>query len=893
MGRIIQVGNKNLKWASLCLGVWLTSCQTEPNTSNIKPNRSPSQTLPGQVTTTGAHDHLRFQLTDMTTPSFKALQLDLKKAKYIRISVYGPGIRNKIWNTGDYQSFSAQSALEINYVPKGNNRIVTAEIYDQNKKVIAGGQLKAFYSSPQQSNQTVQVKLAWRFVPLSEALENLMSQGIDISRLNLSHLQSQLDLLIYGNQPIDGKNYIIHPSLISTHELAKLINSQAPLTLEKLKHPATTGQIKVLNPQNGAFTTGVNIAFSDPVSQVQLLPNGQDTLNLPHLPPGSWQVNAHIEGLNGGVSLETPLTIDPKGQSSVPLLILKLPPVLKSINGFAPFVNPTGLIGWWPGDGNARDHQSSYHGVPSNSVAYASGLSGQAFKFNGIDSMVQIGNRVYNLATGTVEFWFKRTGLGTGADVMIGTYGGAGAQRSPTIDFTGNNLTWEFGSLFGMNTGIPIANEQWYHVAMSYDTNYNTKVYLNGNVIANATSAAPGNFLSQVILGRYSDAQYYNGLMDEVKIYNRELTSTEIKDIYRQHSLEVNGDGFDPTASNNAVQFNNASSDFVAAASATKLSVTPALENILSRSVRVSTGGLTSNLGSFYIPPQVTGLSESLVIPGDTLQLWGYGFEPNNPGAYTVFMNDLAAQVNSSSQIGLNITVPNGVTMGNLTYQYNGTTYTAPSYVTPPTNLISWWRAENNANDRVATNHGVLQNGTLFGTSLAGQAFAFDGVNDSVLIPNHSSLNFPTTTQFTVSEWINPGIVGGKQRLVSKGSHGWTKGWHSAVLPGGTLQFEWSDGIGVGQQLNVAGGYTSNTWQQVVWVIDKSVPNVTLYVNGVFRQAANITEGIDFSNNTLPLVFGYSQEANVEFYQGQQDDIMIFNRALTLPEIQSLYQSMH
>ena len=52
--------------------------------------------------------------------------------------------------------------------------------------------------------------------------------------------------------------------------------------------------------------------------------------------------------------------------------------------------------------------------------------------------------------------------------------------------------------------------------------------------------------------------------------------------------------------------------------------------------------------------------------------------------------------------------------------------------------LVSWWPAEESANDARDGNHGTLMNGVTFALGKVGQAFSLDGVNDSIRIP-HSS----------------------------------------------------------------------------------------------------------------------------------------------------------
>ena len=74
-------------------------------------------------------------------------------------------------------------------------------------------------------------------------------------------------------------------------------------------------------------------------------------------------------------------------------------------NCFAP---PAGLMAWWTGDGDASDFAGTNNGVLMNgATATGSGLVGEAFSFDGLDSYVQLPNLVAGQSEGTVEFWFN------------------------------------------------------------------------------------------------------------------------------------------------------------------------------------------------------------------------------------------------------------------------------------------------------------------------------------------------------------------------------------------------------------------------------------------------------------------------------------------------------
>src|SRR5262249_5764002 len=52
--------------------------------------------------------------------------------------------------------------------------------------------------------------------------------------------------------------------------------------------------------------------------------------------------------------------------------------------------------------------------------------------------------------------------------------------------------------------------------------------------------------------------------------------------------------------------------------------------------------------------------------------------------------------------------------------------------VLPPAGLVSWYRAEGNANDFAGSNNGTLMNGATLTTGEVGQAFSLDGSNEFV-----------------------------------------------------------------------------------------------------------------------------------------------------------------
>ena len=53
---------------------------------------------------------------------------------------------------------------------------------------------------------------------------------------------------------------------------------------------------------------------------------------------------------------------------------------------------PSGLVSWWPGDGNANDIADGNNGTLMGGATFASGKVGQAFLLDGINAFVDAGN---------------------------------------------------------------------------------------------------------------------------------------------------------------------------------------------------------------------------------------------------------------------------------------------------------------------------------------------------------------------------------------------------------------------------------------------------------------------------------------------------------------------
>src|SRR5262245_44791135 len=77
---------------------------------------------------------------------------------------------------------------------------------------------------------------------------------------------------------------------------------------------------------------------------------------------------------------------------------------------------------------------------------------------------------------------------------------------------------------------------------------------------------------------------------------------------------------------------------------------------------------------------------------------------------------------------------------------------TVPAAVAPPAGLVSWWTGDGTAADLMGVHNGTLVGGATYATGRVGQAFSFDGVNDTVVLAG----TFGGGPEATIEAWVKP-----------------------------------------------------------------------------------------------------------------------------------------
>jgi len=257
------------------------------------------------------------------------------------------------------------------------------------------------------------------------------------------------------------------------------------------------------------------------------------------------QWNVDLTGVGGLQAVKT-LTIGVSGSGKGVLYIDDI-----RLYRIAPFLvvpadpGTANLAAYYPMEGNTNDSSGhGYNGTPMGNPSYVDSLPGhgKAIYLNGTDGHVDlpIGTLVSTLTSTTCAAWvnFSSTGagwervfdFGTGTTIYMFMTTRQGTAGTPRFAITTGSNTAESGvnSLVKLTTG-------WHHMAAVIDgTSMTMQFYLDGSMVGSGTTALVPKSLGKTTqnwLGRsqWSGDGYFNGAMDDFRIYDRSLKAGEVR----------------------------------------------------------------------------------------------------------------------------------------------------------------------------------------------------------------------------------------------------------------------------------------------------------------------------------------------------------------------------
>lgn len=237
----------------------------------------------------------------------------------------------------------------------------------------------------------------------------------------------------------------------------------------------------------------------------------------------------------------------------------------------------TGLVGYWPFNGNANDESGNGNNGVVNGATLTTdrfGNANSAYSFNGSSNFVQISNSV-NLQTPlaiSINAWVNFQTGGTESPRLVSKGWSPNGIEVHSISDVNHQVVYGggFGGVgYGPTSTTNCQLNQWYMITSVDDGNVKY-IYVNGileNSITHNYNSIPINSID-LFFGKNSqnNSDYLNGKLDDIGMWNRTLTQTEITALYNEglcyqtitvtDTLIINANltGFNPIAYQNSIK---------------------------------------------------------------------------------------------------------------------------------------------------------------------------------------------------------------------------------------------------------------------------------------------------------------------------------------------------
>lgn len=195
------------------------------------------------------------------------------------------------------------------------------------------------------------------------------------------------------------------------------------------------------------------------------------------------------------------------------------------------------ITGYWQFEGDAVDVTGVNNGTVYGANLTDVGRVGRAYSFNGSGAYINLaGNVVMNNISSAISLWFK-TDFGSSSSTSGIMVGKNNDNDAYIYAFNPTTIRVQSDQVSTVKSyTVPTINSgQWYHLAVIRDSG-STSVYINGQQSSSGPQVIPYD-LTITEIGKYSTGAagfWYSGSLDEVIIYNRSLSASEISETYNK-----------------------------------------------------------------------------------------------------------------------------------------------------------------------------------------------------------------------------------------------------------------------------------------------------------------------------------------------------------------------
>ena len=568
----------------------------------------------------------------------------------------------------------------------------------------------------------------------------------------------------------------------------------------------------------------------------------------------------------------------------------------------------SGIVISYPFNGNANEViTGTRNGVLVSAPTLTSdrfGMANSAYYFNGSNYIYQAAPVINPVPTTfSLSVWFKTNTTTGGKLIGFGT-----SQTGSNATFDKHIYMSDAGKLyFGVydgsikiiNTASAYNDNVWHNVVASLSS-AGMKLYVDGvlqassaattsaqgiqgywrfgydaltNWKGNNTSSLQGLASTSTPVGTIT-SDYFTGTMDDIQIYNRELTSDEVK---VGTTATFNGYAYKKTLTLNTTNIVSGTGT---------LTNFPYLLRIQDNDLKLNTG-LCDLTTAGYVPGKVLSATGADIAFTTTAGVaLNFEIDSYNPTTGTLLAWVKLPSISASANLLINML------FGKAIPDANTASSTWPADYKAVFHFDDYIDASKTTTD--ATTSGLA--GTLTAmdaqnfvtTGKIGNAYAFNGTDEKIVVPANTAYGI-ASSPFTLSAWINTTTPGSDQKILSNqtaGGIGYKMGLNNSKPENqndGSPNRDGSNNVTGTSQTVVA-----NNWYHLQGVY--SGTTLTMFVNGVQRQQRT---NVAVPGTGTVLSFGVGEGGNQFWFRGILDEIRISNVAKSPDWIKTEYQNQN
>lgn len=627
------------------------------------------------------------------------------------------------------------------------------------------------------------------------------------------------------------------------------------------------------------------------------------------------------------------------------------------------------LISCYLFNGNVNDGVGNNH-------ATATGVSYTTDRFNNPGSALLLSGNVNsyaempldelgNISAYTFSVWFNSSQYTTQESIhifsmmpapddnILNSYGKSQSVSLRNQYFTPEQTGTYFGTVcannnqcytaFGTVTDY-ISLNTWYQLTVTRENNV-VKLYRNGALLNTITVVSDNSNLGNLkgFIGKdfweLGLGSAFKGKIDDIKIYKKALSASQVKALYRQASCDdivttpfVN---LESVSSTSICRGQTVSVQYVAQKITTLIKVELSDANGSFASPVIIGSGNTSPISAQIPADQAIGNGYKMRLVSSDATPYSSNFSPTlSVTGTSVATISGTTTITEDKSTNLTLTFTGA---GPWTYKINNgtnqtatvspttisvsptsnTTYTITSVsntcgvgtasggadvtVTHEAYLVSCYPFSGNSNDNKGTNNGTKYGGVALTTdrfNTANSAYLFDGFDDYIQMPTNG---FGNMSAYSVSLWISTTAYAhpNGENLFTVLPSGYDSGpMHSLLFTNLDVNVEQTQALyripceNFTCQYFLPQTFTPNTWYNIV--ITRQGDILRIYSNGTL--VVNISRtGINFdpTMDTLVAYLGkqFKNDGEGGYFRGKIDDVQIYKRALTAGQVQALYNN--